>query len=181
MKALDDFSDLGIVVIDMQEFFVDRTNKLIGKQNELFDIFRKRGARIYLIESFGVGDTLEEVSAGVRNEFIVQSYLKNETSCFLKSVLDKSNKKYVELGEKLKKDKMNKLIFTGAYGEACVWDSLLDALYLKYVCFSSEDLNYNLVSLFSPDDYAKIGVNYFKDLNLMVGNLEGRLKKKGGN
>lgn len=165
MKSLD---DLGIVVIDMQEFFAGGSDRLINKQNELFDSFRNSGAKTYLMEFDTYGDTLNKVAFNADRGYVAKTYIKKKNSCFEGVILDKSNGESIDFNKSLEKDGVERLIFTGAYGDMCVYDSLSDAVGLGYDCFSSEDLNKNLGLGFCEKDYDRLGVNYFDDLDGLV-------------
>lgn len=164
MKSLDDF---GIVVIDMQESFVFDCDKLIRKQNELFDSFRDTGIHVYVMEYENCGETLNDICIGIEKGYNVETYIKNTISCFRDPVSNKSGNDRFYFDEKLKKDRVSKLIFTGVYGDVCVYESLKDAVNFKYDCFFSFDLTNHCY----VHDYLDLDANYFVDLGGLVKNV----------
>lgn len=143
--------NLGILLIDMQEFFLDRKpnediKELIESQKKLFNFAYDNGIPIFALEYTDCGKTIEElISALSKNKtYFIPKY---EINAFLvehppHSVQDSLEIKYQnkELKKRLAECRVKKLILTGISKGACVLETAKGAKKRGYNLLTSEEL-----------------------------------------
>jgi nicotinamidase-related amidase len=146
--------DLGILLIDMQEYFIDllsgprhseETKKLIQTQKRLLSFAKINKIPVFVLEYKGFGKTIDEVEESLRGNESYSVEKVRENGFTTKMEPDRAgligkiweNK---ELIKGLKKKRIKKLIITGVYKTSCVLKTASGAKRRGYEVFTSEDL-----------------------------------------
>jgi len=142
--------NLGILLIDMQEFFIKKCHPkemeiLIKSQKKLLNFAYKKEIPVFVLEYISVGETIEELEEELyknknyfmrkegNNGFIIAPPYIEDTFEEIKQ-----NRKLRNL---LNEEKIQNLILTGIHKDVCVLKTAIGAKNRNYNIFTSEELS----------------------------------------
>jgi nicotinamidase-related amidase len=130
--------DTAVIIIDMQEFFLDKFPKpivkqLIANQKWILDVCLKKGLPFILIEyktrSIFRGPTISPIKNLVKNS-VIQTIIKENNSAFTKTNLDII----------LKSHGIKKILLLGINANACVQDTAIAAIFRGYRVITAQGI-----------------------------------------
>lgn len=140
---------LGILLIDMQDFFIERCPPkeieiLIKSQKKLLNFAYKKGIPVFALEYISVGETTEKLKRELskNKSYFIRKEGDNGFIIAPPHIEDtfeeiKQNRKIRNL---LEKEEIQNLILTGIHKDACVLKTAIGAKNRKYNIFTSEEL-----------------------------------------
>jgi nicotinamidase-related amidase len=130
--------DTAVIIIDMQEFFLNNFPKpivkqLIENQKQIINVCLKKGLPFILLEykTRGIfrGPTIPAIKNLVKKS-VIQTIIKENNSGFTKTNLDTI----------LKENKIKKVLLVGINANACVQDTAIVALFRGYQVITAEGI-----------------------------------------
>lgn len=141
--------NLGIMIIDMQDFFINSSHPkeieiLVDAQKKLLNFASENAIPVFVLEYFAKGRTTQELKEGLskNKEYVI---LKENDNGFIRApnnIEETFEAEYqnMQLQEKLREEGIKNLILTGINKDACVLKTAKGAEKRQYNIFTAEEL-----------------------------------------